>query len=253
MDDQRVGAAFRVVRIRRGWTQAYVAVRADSVPGVVSRIERGHLENVSMRAFRRVAAALEIRVDVTLRLPHGELDRIVNAGHAAMHEALARFIDSLPGWIQSPEVSFAIFGERGVIDILAFHEPSRSVLLIELKTEVVALEELLAAMDIRVRHARQIARDRGWHATSVSAWIVVAESDTNRRRVRAHLATLRSAYPSDGRGCVRGWHIRAGRSGPYLSGQTSLARPLRGPPPHGAGFARSNRAGHLGLRLLPGS
>jgi hypothetical protein len=170
----------------------------------VSRIERGHLEQVSMRAFRRVPAALEIRVDLNLRLPHGELERVVNAGHAAMHEALARYIERLPGWIQSPEVSFAIFGERGVIDILAFHEPSGSLLLIELKTEVVAVEELLSTMDIRVRHARQIARDRGWRATSVSAWIVVAESDTNRRRVRAHVATLRSAYPSDGRR-MRAW------------------------------------------------
>lgn len=199
-----MGAAFRAVRIRRGWTQGDLAGRSRVSTGVVSLIERGHLERVSTPAFRRVARALEIRVDLTLRLPHGELDRLLSAGHAAMHEALARYIDGLPGWVHAPEVSFAIFGERGVIDILAFHQPAGSLLVIELKTEVVSIEDVLMTMDVRVRHASKVARERGWHARSVSAWIVIAESDTNRRRVRASSATLRSAFPSDGR-AMRAW------------------------------------------------
>jgi hypothetical protein len=142
---------------------------------------------------------LDVRVELTLRLPHGELDRILNAGHAALHEAVARHLDKLPGWVHLPEVSFAVYGERGVIDILAFHQPTGSLLVIELKTELVSLEDLLSAMDIRMRHAAAIARERGWVARSVSGWIVVAESDTNRRRVQSYGAALRSGYPSDGR------------------------------------------------------
>jgi transcriptional regulator with XRE-family HTH domain len=204
VDDQRVGAAFRAVRIRRGWRQADLAQRASASPGAVSLIERGHLEHVSTRTLRRVAVALEIRLDISVRMPHGELDRLVNAGHAALHEALARHLDALPGWVHSPEVSFAVYGERGVIDILAFHEGTGALLVVELKTEMVSIEDLLMTMDVRLRHASGIARDRGWRARSVSAWVVVAEGDTNRRRTRAHAAMLRSAFPADGR-AMRAW------------------------------------------------
>jgi hypothetical protein len=117
---------------------------------------------------------------------------------------LAQYLDSLPGWLHAPEVSFAIYGERGIIDILAFHPATGSLLVIELKTELVALENLFSTMDIRLRHAPAIARGRGWNATSVSAWVVIADTEVNRRRVRAHAAVVRSAFPSDGR-AMRGW------------------------------------------------
>lgn len=204
MDDQRVGAAFRAVRHKRNLRQIDLAAAARVDKSVISLIERGHLERVSTPGFRRVARALEIRVDLRLTLPHGELDRLVNARHAALHEALARYLDAVPGWLQTPEVSFAFYGERGVIDILAFHEPRRSLLVIELKTEFVSLEDLLTTMDVRLRHAATIARERGWRARTVSAWVVFGESDTNRRRVASHAAVLRSAFPTNGR-TIRGW------------------------------------------------
>lgn len=204
MTDQRVGAALRAMRIKRGWRQLDLAKRADVSPSVVSLIERGHLSRVSVEAFRGVAHALEVRSEITLWLPHGELDRLMNANHAALHEALARYLDSLPGWIHAPEVSFAVFGERGVIDILAFHPPSGSLVVIELKTELVSIEDLLSTMDVRMRHAAKIAGERGWRAKSVSAWVVFAESDMTRRRVRAHTNVLRSAFPANGHE-MRAW------------------------------------------------
>ncbi len=146
-------------------------------------------------------------MDITLRLPHGELDRLLSEGHAALHEELARYLDRLPGWVHAPEVSFAVYRERGVIDILAFHPATGSLLIIELKTELVSLEDLLTTMDVRIRHALRIARERGWGARSVSAWVVFADSSTNRRRVHAHAAALRSAFPADGR-AMRGWLSR---------------------------------------------
>jgi transcriptional regulator with XRE-family HTH domain len=196
--DVRVGLAIRAVRVRKGWRQSDLARRASVSPSVVSLIERGHLSNVSVPAVRRVVGELEIRADITLTLPHGELDRLVNAGHAALHEAIARYVASLPGWLQAPEVTFAVYRDRGVIDILAFHEPTRSLLVIELKTELVSLEDILRTTDMRMRHARSIAAERGWEARSVSSWLVFAESRTTRRRIAAHAAALRSAFPGDG-------------------------------------------------------
>lgn len=204
MNDQRVGAAFRAVRLRRGWRQKDVGAKGHVSPALVSLIENGRLERVSPAALRRVASVLGVRVEVSVRLPAGEIDRLLNAGHAILHEELARYLSTLPGWIHAPEVSFAIYGERGVIDILAFHEPTGSLLVIELKTELVSLEDLLSTMDVRLRHAARIARERGWLARSVSAWVVVADSDANRRRVGSFRALLGSAFPSDGH-AIRKW------------------------------------------------
>jgi transcriptional regulator with XRE-family HTH domain len=204
VQDARIGAAFKAVRLRRGWRQADVAHRARVSRGVVSLIERGHLDRVSIPAFRRVSAALEIRAEMSLSLPHGEIDRLLTAGHASLHESLARHLTGLPGWVHAPEVSFAVYGERGIIDILAFHPGTGSLLVIELKTELVSLEDLLGTMDIRMRHAAKIARERGWHARTVSAWVVLAERATNHRRVRSHRHALRAAFPSDGR-AMRRW------------------------------------------------
>lgn len=198
IDDIRVGAVIRAVRIRRGWRQSDVATRARVDRSTISRVERGHLGSLSVDTVRRVAAALDIRLDLVPRWRGGDLDRLLGASHSALHEAFAIFISALPDWISAPEVSFSIYGERGVIDVLLWHAASRCLLIVELKTEVVDVQDLLGSMDRRLRLAGQIARDRDWRPLSISAWVVVAEGSTNRRRVAAHRTVLRNAFPANG-------------------------------------------------------
>ena len=176
---------------------------------MVSRIERGHFEGVTLDALRRVAAALDIRIDVLARWRAGDLDRMLNRAHSALHEAVAQRFGTLAGWVSEPEVSFAIFAERGVIDILAWHPKRRALLVIELKTEIVDVNELVGTLDRKVRLAPRVARERGWlrpgdGEVAVSSWLIVADTRTNRRRVAAHAAMLRSRYPVDGRS-MDGW------------------------------------------------
>lgn len=103
------------------------------------------------------------------------------------------------GWEVVPEASFSIYGERGVIDILAWHPARRALLIIELKTEIVDANELLGTMDRRLRLARTIAAERGWpEPATVSAWVVVADSAMNRQRVQALDPLLRTAFPERG-------------------------------------------------------
>lgn len=192
------------MRMRRGLRQADIAAAAGVSRGFVSLVERGHLDRVSLQTLRQVAAVLEIRIDVVARWRGGELDRLVNARHSALHEAVSRYFEALSGWTTVPEVSFAIYGERGVIDILAWHAPTRSLLVIELKTELVDMQDLVGTADRKRRLAAQIARDRGWLASTVSCWIVVADTRTNRRRVDAHHSMLHNAFPAAGR-TMRGW------------------------------------------------
>jgi transcriptional regulator with XRE-family HTH domain len=199
VDATRLGSVFRAVRIRLRLRQADVARRAGVARTTISRIERGLAGSLPFNTLTTVAGSLGIYIDLFPRWRGGELTRMLNAGHAALHEATARLLASLPGWNFAPEVSFAVYGERGVIDVLAYHGGSRALLVIELKTELVDVQSLLGAVDRYRRLAPGIARDRGWDAVSVSVWVLLRETDTNRRRVAAHTTVLRSALPFDGR------------------------------------------------------
>jgi transcriptional regulator with XRE-family HTH domain len=204
VSDARLASAIRALRIRRGWRQEDLASRAEVSRSFVSVVERGHVETISIHSLRRVCAALDVRLDLVPRWRGGDLDRLLNARHAAMHESFGGFLRSQPGWDCAPEVSFSIYGERGVIDILAWHEASRALLVIELKTEIVDPQEIAGTLDRKRRLAPVIARDRGWDARLVGTWLVIAEGSTNRRRVEAHRTLFSSALPHDAR-MFRGW------------------------------------------------
>lgn len=204
MDDRQVGSAFRALRIRKGWRQADLARKARLSREMISRIERGGAASVPVGSMRRLAEALGARFDTIVRWQGGDLGRLLNARHAAMHEAMARQFQQNRSWVYEPEVSFSIFGERGVIDVLGWHREARIVLVIELKTELVDINEVMGTLDRKVRLAERIARERGWDPTAVSAWLVVADTRTNRRALAAHATVLRAKYPADGR-TIRSW------------------------------------------------
>jgi len=177
---------------------------------LVSLIERGHIEHVAVGTLQRIGYALDMRVDLLARWRGGDLDRLLNARHSAFHEQLARHLRAINGWEFGPEVSFAVYGERGWIDIMAWHPVRRALLVVELKTDVVDVQETVGTLDRKRRLARRIAAERGWHALSVSVWLVIAESRANRARVTAHATMLRAAFPADGR-TVKGWLRDPGR------------------------------------------
>lgn len=208
---QQIGVRFRAVRIRRGWRQTDVGRRAGLSPSVISRIERGHLEALQLGTILSVARVLDIQVTLTARSRGADLERLVSSRHAGMHESVARwFAEELPDWILAPEVSFSIYGERGIIDILAWHPAHRALVIIELKTDIVDVNELVGRMDQRRRLAVRIAEDRGWDPLTISVWVIVANGRTNRARLAAHRTLLRSAFPMDGRS-VRAWLRRPDR------------------------------------------
>lgn len=204
MDDQRIGAALRAIRIRKRWRQTDLATRAGVSPTLIGRIERGAASTVTLGRLRKITGALGARLDSFIRFDGAELPRLLDARHSAMHEAAARLLSALDGWTSEPEVSFSIYGERGIIDILAWHPGRRMLLVIELKTEIVELGVLLGKMDQRRRLAAEIAERYGWQPRAVSTWVVVADGRTNRRALAAHRDMLRRKFPIDGRG-MRRW------------------------------------------------
>jgi hypothetical protein len=160
---------------------------------------------MTLDMIRRVSAALDVRVDLVPRWRAGDLDRLLNAKHSQLHELVARwFTDELPAWVLAPEVSYAIYAERGVVDIVAWHPGRRAILVIELKTDIVDVNQLIGKVGEKARLIRQIVRERGWDPLTVSSWVIVAAGRTNRARLAAHRSVLRAAFPADGR-AVRAW------------------------------------------------
>ena len=205
MDDQRFGSVVRSVRLKKRWRQVDLAKAANVSPSTISRVERGHLDQLSLETIRKVARALDVRVDLVARWRAGDLDRLLNARHSKLHELVARmFRDELPGWVLRPETSFAIYAERGVIDILAWHAGRRALLVIELKTDIADVNELIGVVDRKRRLAPEVVAPFGWEPATVSVWVIVADGRTNRARIAVHNAMLRTAFPVDGRS-MRAW------------------------------------------------
>jgi hypothetical protein len=108
-------------------------------------------------------------------------------------------------WEIQPEVSYSVYGERGSIDLLAWHGGSRTLLVIEIKTELASIEETLRKHDAKVRLYRRLAAERfGWHAISVTRLLVLPSGSSPRRHVARHAALLDPVYPQRGT-AVRGW------------------------------------------------
>ncbi|MEA2537652.1 MAG: hypothetical protein QOF11_1886 [Chloroflexota bacterium] len=171
---------------------------------------------MTLERIRAVGAALDIGIEIAVRWRGGELDRLVNARHSALHEAVARWFVRHPGWSLAPEASFSVYGERGFIDVLAWQADSRALLVVELKSELVDVQELIGSVDRKRRLAASIGRDRGWDPATVSCWVILAESGTNRRHFAGHARVLRVAYPLDGH-AMRAWLSRPTRPAAGLS------------------------------------
>jgi transcriptional regulator with XRE-family HTH domain len=199
MDDQRLRAAIRAVRIRRGLRQQDLADASGVSRATVSLVERGHWQRLSIETVRRLASAVDVRVEVVARWRAGDLDRLLSRRHSMLAERVASLIVAHAGWVAVPEVSFAVYGERGFIDQLAWHAGTGNLLVIELKTEFVDINEALGTLDRKVRLARTIAAERGWRPMSVSVWLVVSDTRTNRRHAAEHATLLGSRFALDGR------------------------------------------------------
>jgi len=200
MDDQRLGIVLRALRVRAGLTQAALARRADVSRATVSLIERGHAEERPLRRIRAVARVLEARLDLVARWRGGELDRLLDAAHAGLVDQVVAILRE-HGWLVVPEASYSIYGERGSIDVLAWHRLRRVVLVVEVKSRIVDIQALLAGIDRKRRLGTQVAVERGWPATLAvtGSWLAVAKGRTNYRRLEEHAATIRAALPGDGR------------------------------------------------------
>ena len=180
-----LGRKLRALRIRAGLRQSDLAAAAGVARGAVSRLERDQRGSVAIGSAERIAAALDARLTLDLAWSGAELDRLLDAGHAALAEWLAGRLRSA-GWDARAEVSFNRYGDRGRYDLLAFHHATGMLLVAEIKTVIGDLQELLGRLDVKLRLAVGEGSKLQWRASAVVPLLLIAEGSTNRRRVRDH-------------------------------------------------------------------
>jgi hypothetical protein len=170
-------------------------------------MERGQLASLQLGSIRRVGAVLEMQLQFQQRWRGGELARLLDAEHAALVERVTREL-SAAGWEVQPEYTFNHFGERGSVDLIAWHPVRRAVLLVEIKTRIVDVQELLATMARKRRIVPSLlGQERAWVPDAVGQILVVLNTSTNRRAVASHAATFEAAFQTR-TSAVRRW-IRA--------------------------------------------
>lgn len=164
-------------------------------------VEAGHVGALTIDSLRSIAAALGAEVAIEVRYRGAELDRLLDAGHARLQERWKRRLEGY-GWTVWVEVSFNRYGERGRVDLLAWHPHAGVALVIELKTVIADLQSLLGGLDVKARLAPHVLAPLGVrHAVSVVPALVITDTSTNRRRIRAHLS-LFDRYALRGRAAL---------------------------------------------------
>ncbi|HEX5590455.1 MAG TPA: helix-turn-helix transcriptional regulator [Candidatus Limnocylindrales bacterium] len=231
MDALRIGRSLRALRIRRGLRQADVAAAARCSQSQVSKIERGDLDGVTTRGLATICRTLGADLDLRVRW-HGEgLDRLLDEAHARLVNALVARLGR-DGWRCEVEASFSVRGERGSIDVLAWHAAARALLVVEVKSVVPDAQSMLVGLDRKTRIASTLAGDRGWDPLFVGRLLAINDSSTTRRRVRELGAMFEAALPARGP-CVRAWlHSPSGRLAGLLflpvNTPGGIGRPLTG-------------------------
>jgi transcriptional regulator with XRE-family HTH domain len=196
MDDRRVGLVVRALRRRRGWRQLDLATKAACSQSMISLIERGHLDGVSLRLVRGVLAVLEATLLMELRWRGAALDRLLDEDHARLVGVVAERLRRA-GWSVETEITYSEFGERGSFDLIALHAAASIVLVIEVKTDLPSLEATLRKLDEKGRLARTVARKRfGWQAARVARLLVLPDTRTLRRRLARHPTLVSRALPA---------------------------------------------------------
>jgi len=161
----------------------------------ISRIERGRAMARTLENLDGVVQALGARLSVRILWQGEELDRLLDRDHAGMVDATLRQLER-SNWSAIPEVTFEAAGERGAIDVLAWHAAAATLLVVEIKSVVPDIQATLAGLDRKAHLGPLVGRERGWAPRHVARLLVLPADRTCRRRVDVFATTFDRALPT---------------------------------------------------------
>ena len=196
MDDGQIGRLLRAVRLRRNLRQVDVARQVGVHQGVISDLELGRLQSVGLATARRVARVLDVRLVVNAFWHGGEGDRLLDRAHATLVEHVISALRAAD-WQVMPEFTFNVFGDRVSSTSSPWHPMERILLIVEVKSILTDLQNLLAALSRKPRVVPRAAGEQlGWRPRHVAVLVVAAGTHGNRAIVARHASTFDSALPS---------------------------------------------------------
>lgn len=211
----------RAIRLASGATQAPIAGRAGVSQSLYSRVERGLGWSQKVSTMARIARALDADLVVDLRYRGGRVDRLIDRAHAAIVETVVATLRSA-GWETVVEYSFNVFGERGSVDILAWHAATRTLLLVEVKSRLTDLQAMFHSLGRKLRLVpNEASRTR----------LGPARGGPDRRRARHERDPIdRAAAPSHVRFDLACGGLRSGVGSGRLAGLSPGSGWSRGRP-----------------------
>jgi transcriptional regulator with XRE-family HTH domain len=192
-------------------SQQSIADKAHVSQSVYSRAERGELDGMTIASLDRIASALGgvLLLDVGFRGGMG--DRLADAAHAALVDLVVGVL-ARAGWRIELEFDFNVFGERGSVDVLAWHAATRTLPIVEVKSRFTDLQAMLLSLARKMRLVPEVARkELGWGALAVGRIVVAYGTTENRSVLARHSAMFDASLPARSV-AIRAW-LRA-PSGP---------------------------------------
>jgi transcriptional regulator with XRE-family HTH domain len=181
-------------RSAHGWSRRELARRARLSRHVVDRIENATAVP-SLLAIARLFETLGIEAELATRAPF-LLDgtRQKDAAHARcsayVHRRLRRH-----GLLVEREIEIVHGRTHGWIDLLAFESASRTLVVVEIKTQIEDVGHLERTIGWYERQSWVACRRLRWRPTRVVSWLVILDTDAVETRLAANKEAVRLAFP----------------------------------------------------------
>ena len=204
----------REVRLELRLTQTQVASAVQVSRGYVAAIEAG-TANPTLDVVERVGAVLGLDAELVLRRP-----TLIHPGRQRdlVHARCVGYVDRRLhafGWETAREVEIVQARSHGWIDLVAFHPGSETLLVIEVKTQLLDLGSLERQLGWYTRAAGDATRRKGWIPRRIVTWVLVLASDEVDRVIATNRQLLGAAFPTRARGMLEwladGRHPLTGR------------------------------------------
>ena len=190
-----VWRVIRHARLALGWSQRELGRRSGVPQTAISRLEREGSASLTFGQLRRMTDALGVAVRFTFEAPFLQ-DRVRQRDrvHARCIAFVGRRMQA-SGWELATEVEIYGRGSPGWIDVLAFHPRTRTLLVIEIKTEIHDFGQIQRTLAWYESNARRTARSLGWAPDRVCGALVVLATAAVDRRLRDNRDLLVLAFP----------------------------------------------------------
>ncbi len=150
--------------------------------------------NPSLDVVSALLDGLGIELDLVATGPVLIGGRQHDAAHALCSAYVYRRLEAA-GWELAREVRIESGRYIGWIDLLAFHEPTGALLVIEIKTRLDDVGAIERSMDWHVREAARAARRLGWRPRNSAGWLLALASHEVEDPLRSRRPIWDRAFP----------------------------------------------------------